>query len=514
MTDRPTKSSLALALICLSLCVLGGCGALPPRGDPAPSSALPPTQTGTLYATSERIHERLDAGESAFWLLDEAAFSFDVRLALVDEAESSLDIQYFIWERDPSARLYAHRLLRAADRGVRVRLLLDDLTLKYQDREFYALAQHPNIEVRTFNPWTLRSNLGRVAEFVLGFGRLNHRMHNKIVAADGHFAIIGGRNIGDRYFGVWDEFVQNDLDIMASGPAADEVVASFDLYWNSAAAYPVETIVRPRTRRAELDDVAGRIEDAYLDSAETLTYFPLQTEDWSVFLDGLVDSFVPGVGHLAQDLPILGDSRPRQLYYAIKAFLETAQERVLVSSPYLILDDEYEQLFADLVDRGVEVVILTNSLATNNHMLAHSGYRRWRKRLLRRGVELYEARMDSPVIEEYTVPPAEPAFLGLHSKAFVVDDRYSFVGSPNLDPRSLVINTELGFFIESPELAAQLTALFERDTSPEAAWKVSLERRKLRWTSSAGTVKRQPARGFKQRFIEFFIHLVPFKKQA
>jgi len=331
MIDRPFKTFPIALLLCAA--ALGGCSGLPPRGDAAPSAALPPTQAGSLYATSERIRERLGTGESAFWLLDDAAFSFDARLALVDEAESSLDIQYFIWERDPSARLFAHRVLKAADRGVRVRLLLDDLTLNYQDREFYALAQHPNIEVRTFNPWNRRSNIGRVAEFILGFGRLNHRMHNKIVAADGHFAIIGGRNIGDRYFGVWDEFVQNDLDIMASGPAADEVAESFDLYWNSGVAYPLEAVVTRRTRRVELDDVASRMEEAYLSSAEVLNYFPLQTNDWSVFLNGLVESFVPGLGRLAQDVPVVGDSQPRQLYDSIRTFLDMAEERVLVSSP-------------------------------------------------------------------------------------------------------------------------------------------------------------------------------------
>lgn len=500
------------ALLCAGL--VAGCGSLPPRGDLQSSVALPPAQTGLLHEASGRIVESLAPAESAFWLLDAAAFSFDVRLALVDEAVSSLDIQYFIWEKDASSRLYAHRVLQAADRGVRVRLLLDDLTLNQQDHEFYALTQHPNIEVRTFNPWNLRTNLGRVLELGLRFGHLNHRMHNKIILADGRFAIIGGRNIGDRYFGLWDDFVQNDLDIMAAGPIVEDVEASFDLFWNSEESYPLEAVVKPRARRAGLAQMTEFFEDVYRDASDRLQYFPLEPVNWNTFFDEIVMNRVVGKGHLEQDLPSVRETPPTQLYAPLSALLASAHESVLLSSPYLILDDEMAALLERLVARGVEVRIVTNSLASNNHMVAHSGYRRWRKRLLRMGVELYEARDDSSVIDEYSVPPTSPDFLGLHAKAMVVDDRYSYVGSANVDPRSLVLNTELAFFIDSADLAARLSALIERDMAPDAAWNVTLDGRRLRWTNSDGTVKRQPALGLKQRILEFFINLLPLKKQV
>lgn len=512
MTVRGLAPGIVPALIGASL--LAGCVAPLPRTPTEPSTALPPATAGSLEATSERIAESLRPDESAFWLLADADFSFDVRLALADEAQSSLDIQYFIWEKDPTSRLYAHRLLLAADRGVHIRLLLDDLTFNNQDGEYYALSLHPNIEVRTFNPWKLRSNIGRAAEFLVRSRRLNHRMHNKIVLADGRFAIIGGRNIGDRYFGLYDEFVQNDLDIMAAGPIVQEVSDSFDLYWNSSESYLVEDVAHKRSLETGLDETRAFIRKVYLDARDRLKAFSLEPIDWTGFLDDLANSYAPGVGHLAQDLPTIGREQPDQLYQPLKEFLASAKEKVLMSSPYLIPDEEMARLLGDLVSRGVEVTILTNSLASNNHMVAHTAYRRWRKRLLRMGVELYEAREDSPVIETYTVPPATPGFLGLHSKAAVVDDRYSFVGSPNLDPRSLVLNTEIGFFVDSTELARRVTALIERDISPDAAWKVTLNSRKPRWTSSAGTVKRQPALGFKQRLLQFFINLLPLKHQA
>jgi putative cardiolipin synthase len=208
----------AVLLVLIAAAVLTACSLAPAR-EPLPvATALPPAETGVLSDANHRVTEQLADGESAFWLLDRADFSFEARLALIDQAISSLDIQYFIWEKDPSSRLFTHRIVLAADRGVRVRILLDDLTLNDQDAEYHALSHHPNIEVRTFNPWNLRSNIGRVLEFMVRWPRLNHRMHNKIIVADNRFAIIGGRNIGDRYFGLWDDFVQNDLDVLTVGP--------------------------------------------------------------------------------------------------------------------------------------------------------------------------------------------------------------------------------------------------------------------------------------------------------
>jgi putative cardiolipin synthase len=491
------------------------CGVIPMRTPPTEPTSLPRAEEGTLNSVAERISAGLDDGESAFWLLDRADFSYETRLALVDHAVSALDIQYFIWEKDPTSRLFSDRVVQAADRGVRVRILLDDLTLNGQDGEFSALASHPNISVRSFNPWRARTNLGRVAEFLVSFGRLNHRMHNKTVIADRHFAMLGGRNIGDRYFGAWDEFVQNDLDIMTAGPAADDVADSFDLYWNSDLSYALADVAKPGAARQPLGPTVEEIRAMYLSESERLSSYPLESKSWDNLFEYLIDSYAPGIGRLEQDLPDVHLADPVQLNAPILQMLATAEERVLLSTAYLVPDQTFVDLLADLEDRGVEVILLTNSLASNNHMVAHLAYKRWRKDLLRIGVDLYESRDDSVVISEYAVPPVEPEFLGLHSKAIVVDDDLSFVGSPNIDPRSLVLNTEIGFFVESRELADRVAALIERDISPDAAWRVYIdERGRLRWASSAGIEKNQPALGFMQRVTAFFINLLPLKSQA
>ena len=516
------QSLFRVLMAATGLVVLVGCAHVLPPSDQVYDAALVSTDRGMLYATSQRVRAQLEPGESAFWLLDRADFSFEARLALVDRAISSLDMQYFIWEADATSRLLARRVISAADRGVRIRLLLDDLTLKGQDDELYALSSHPNIEVRTFNPWRSRSKLGRVTEFLRRSRTLNHRMHNKIITADGQFAVVGGRNIGDRYFGTWDAFVQNDLDVLAAGPIVRDVSASFDLYWNSDEAYPLASMLDARA--AAIGDTGARlglaeftklIEGVYLEAGASLSVYPVEAIGWDAFFESIIETFVPGIGRLEQDLPDIRVARPVQLAAPLYEFLAQARERVLLIAPYLIPDEEFIAMVADLEARGVEVVILTNSLASNNHIIAHSGYKDARRVLLEIGVDLFESRADSSAIEHYTVPPAEPAFLGLHSKAAVVDGRWSFIGSPNIDPRSLVLNTELGFFIDSPELARQVTALIERDLEPDTAWRVSLnDRNQLRWTSSRGTVTRQPARNFAQRVIQFFINFFPLDEQA
>jgi putative cardiolipin synthase len=493
----------------------GGC-ALAPAGDQLPATyALPKADRGDLHDYGVRIEAGLGADESAFWLLDRADFSLLTRLALVDRALVSLDIQYFIWEKDPSSWLLLRRILHAAERGVRVRLLLDDLTLAGHEAEFAALGTHPGISVRSFNPFRNRMTLGRVAEFFVRFGKLNHRMHNKTVLADGRFVIIGGRNIGDRYFGVYDDFVQNDLDIMAVGPIVPDVAESFDLFWNGSDAYPLETVAPRRSMRSDLAGITNVMESGYRDAQSRLQAFPIEPAEWVEYFDGLTTSFAAGVGRYEYDLPIVLDGQPDQLYSEFKQFIAQARDKVIISSPYFIPDAEFVEELRVLSARGVRIVILTNSLASNNHIIAHAGYKRWRKRMLRAGIELYESRADSGAIGYYTSPPTEPGFLGLHSKAAVVDDRWAFVGSPNVDPRSMILNTENAFFVDSRELAERVTGLIERDIEPANAWRVTLnEKGSLEWTSDRGTVKRQPAKSFVQRIIEFFITFMPIKDQA
>jgi putative cardiolipin synthase len=506
---------LDVAACVFLVAAVGGCALPPVRAAFDVSESLPKAAYGRLYEVNRLVSQQLGAGESASWLLDRADYSFDARLALVDQATVSLDIQYFIWETDPSSRLFAERIIQAADRGVRVRILLDDLTLIGQDGEYFGLALHPNIDLRTFNPWRLRSGVGRVGEFFVRFPQLNHRMHNKILAADGLFAIVGGRNIGDRYFGLYDKFVQNDLDIMVAGPALTEISTSFDLYWNSVESFPLEAIIRPKSAASSHQATREFISEFNRDSRDRLGVFLAKTHTWDMFFDDLLVSFSAGPVEYYYDSPRIAEADPAQLILPLYEFIGRAEERVVISSPYMIPDQEFMELLERLIGRGVEVVILTNSLGSNNHTVAHAAYERWRRPLLRLGVVLFEARKDSAAIGFYTTPPGMPGFLGLHTRGIVVDGRYCYIGSANIDPRSLVLNTELGLFVDSEELASRLLALIERDMGPDAAWRVSLAgRRKLSWESSAGAVTRQPASGLLKRFKKFFVGILPFRNQA
>lgn len=499
-------------LLLLFVLPLLGCAPIWPLSDPPPTFSAAPATDGVLAAYAERLANPAGGGDSLYWLLHDNTDALKVRIALADLAVDSLDIQYFIWQGDATGELLLQHVIAAADRGVRVRLLLDDLALAGRDAELAALDGHPSIEVRIFNPWKSRSRIIRPLEFVLRPGLLNHRMHNKTFVADGRFGILGGRNIGDRYFGVYPPFAQNDLDVMMAGPVLAEVGASFDEYWNSSLTVsPLASDSRDTglagLRRATADEVAA--------NAGLLAAFAVPFDGWSQYFGALLGSACRGPAELYLDSPRVDQHAPTQLYDRFKGLTATARKDVLLSSPYLIPDREFVDELAALVARGVRVRILTNSLASNSHLVAHSGYKKWRRQLLRAGVELYEMRAAPAVLDNFATPPVQPEKLALHSKAVVIDGRWTFIGSPNVDPRSMVLNTEIGLVADDPDFAAEVAAILERDMRPENAWRVTLDEEGwLHWTRGDREVNRQPALGFGQRAMEFFLNLIPIKNQT
>ncbi len=492
-----------------------GCRALPARVAPH-EEALPTAQYGSLADFAGRIEAMLGGGESAHWLLDRNELALRARLALADEAAVSLDVQYFVWQSDATGHLLADRMLHAADRGVRVRILVDDFGVSGKGGDVLKLEAHPNIEVRTFNPWRTRGNrLGTATEFLTRAYVLNRRMHNKTLIADGRFAMVGGRNIGDRYFGLYRYFVQNDLDVMVAGPAAREIAVTFDDYWNSEHSFRIASFEYDQRPRNPLATTREELHSSIESSAALLEAFTAEPSNWSGYLEELVATFAPARSEVLWESPeILDESRPR-LYASFKQLIASAQSEVLISSPYFIPDEDFRALLRDLVARGVRVVVVTNSLATNNHVVAHTGYRRWRRDVLASGVELYELRSDAEALSLYVTPPATAERLGLHTKAVVVDRERAFVGSPNVDARSMVLNTEIGVVGDGTVFAARVAALIERDIAPANAWRVTMDEEGwLRWTNSDDVVRRQPALGFRQRMVEFLLNLLPIKEQA
>jgi putative cardiolipin synthase len=504
---RRLLESVAIAL------TISGCATLPPRGPPAVDAAAPPATSGLLHEYAERIGAARGATGTAHWLLDRNELALNARLALADEAAATLDVQYFLWQDDASGDLLAQRLIDAANRGVRVRLLLDDFAVSKNGTLAARLETHPSIEVRVFNPWASRSSMvGFAIEYLARTKTLNRRMHNKTYIADGRFAIVGGRNVGDRYFGLFEPFVEDDLDVLVTGDVVADVSSSFDEFWNSPAAYRI-ALLDPRV--AEYAAGAdGRLAETIAAAGTRLAAFPATPIDWTPFFDGLVGTFAAGQSTLFHDSADAAAANGR-LYPLLRDLVSSAQHEVLISSPYFVPAAEFVELIRTLAARGVRVAIVTNSLASNNHVVAHTGYKHWRGEVLRAGAELYELRVDAGVRLEYTTPPTTAEAVGLHAKAIVVDGRLTFVGSPNIDPRSLEINTEIGIATDSEAFARRVAALIERDMAPENAWRVTMEANgSLTWSSGAGVVRRQPATGFAQRAVEFLLNLLPLKGQV
>jgi putative cardiolipin synthase len=501
------RTRLALACFFLAGALLGGCATLP--DEPAAivrQDAPAPAASGMLSEARAQFAQKHGAERSGFTLLDLNANALNWRLALVDSAVSSLDLMYYLWYAHDSGRLLLDRVVRAADRGVTVRLLVDDLLLIGSDTGLVALDQHPNIELRLFNPKRQRK-AGMVLDTLARFGKMNQRMHNKLIVADNHAVILGGRNIGDEYFGLSESYNFHDLDVLGLGPVALQSSALFDDYWNSSWVVPVAALP------AEVDEekAAGqwRRQVTALANSDKLNDFPLQPRDWSAQWRELFAGLRPGGSEVVYDRPA-DDGVVRGMKDPLGAALRGAQGEICLVNAYIIPNPAFIEGIREHTARGVDVRILTNSLASHDVPAVNSHYRRWRRPLVEAGAELYEFRSDPAIKSRVDTAPVVSKFTGLHTKAFVVDGRRVFVGSMNFDPRSVAINTEMGIFIDSPDLATDLLQLAERDMSPVNAWRVGLdEDGDLIWSNSDETVTRQPARNAWQRVMDALFRLLP-----
>ncbi|MGH7056963.1 MAG: phospholipase D-like domain-containing protein, partial [Acetobacteraceae bacterium] len=411
--------------------------------------------------------------ESRIALISDNLAAFALRALGARSAVRVLDLQYYIWAEDLTGQLLAREVLRAADRGARVRMLLDDLYVRRAtERELVVLAHHPRIEVRLYNPFQLRAFglLGDAVEFLFASYRLNHRMHNKAWIVDDDFAIAGGRNIGDEYFGAASQFNFRDLDLLVGGPAAQQAGAIFDRYWYHPRARPIGEIATLRLGDGELAELREKLEasarsaqaPAYLKSiqaAEAAEDAGPATNSVALASDAVrLIADPPGKGR--------GRRRDRRMYKAILRALRDASAEAFLISPYFVPGRRGSRVLTDLARRGVRVSVLTNSLAATDVLAVHGRYERYRKRLLRAGVHVYELKHGGQ--EGKSLFGSVGA--SLHTKAFGVDGRLIFVGSFNFDPRSANLNTEMGAFVENGALAAELGREFARLTDAERSW--------------------------------------------
>lgn len=427
--------------------------------------------------------------KTGVYVLEKGEEALIGRAWLTQHATNSIDVQYFIWSTDNIGILAAEQLLTAAERGVMVRVIVDDFLIDAEDQTLLLLSAHPNVQIRIYNP-NVTVGVGfwqRLKNAVTGFRDINQRMHDKTAIFDGIAGITGGRNMADEYFDYDHEYNFRDRDVLLLGRAVSDMTANFEEFWSSELSVPVEQIFDEDSVEISDADVARRSQELHTYAADTVNfepqvreaianaaeYFPdlLRLMSWEdvVFL-----SDVPGKNDGLSGLGGGGEST-HQLINAVKS----AQESILIQSPYLIMPEGGIDLFAALVDRGVRVRISTNSLASTDNIQAFSGYQAQREDLLEAGVELYEY-MDKPnisqqLIDRYPrIAENDPVF-AIHAKSMVIDEKIVFVGTFNLDPRSANLNTEVGVLVDSPALARQVSDNIERDMLPGNSWQTTAE---------------------------------------
>lgn len=416
---------------------------------PAPSTTKS-TRIGRALDGEADLHP----GEGGFLLVPDGVNAMAIRLLLADQAEVCIDAQYYEIDNDLTGHLFIEALLRAAQRGVRVRLLIDDYRTEGHDANLAALRAQPNLELRIYNPFERKTS--RIVEGLASFARVNGRMHNKSFTVDNQMTVVGGRNIGDSYFNVSDEVNFSDLDAVGIGPIVADVSTMFDEYWNSPAAVSVDQVMGHVGPSQSLSKLMTRLKAARA-SIENTKYAKAINDSILEKIQHDLSMFTWAPYKLGYDLPDKtrygeGPAVVRQLIVEEFAQIETD---VVLISPYFVPRLSGVRSFADLRNRGVNVAVVTNSLASNNQIYAHGGYAPARRPLLKIGVRLFELRADAEV-KHQTLAGSKPSRATLHTKAFAIDRRKLFIGSFNFDPRSANINTEVGVFIESPKLAAML----------------------------------------------------------
>lgn len=511
-------------LISVSLYFMG-CSTLPPGSDyPKQRSVM------TLAPDATRLGQRIEsatrqhAGQSGFRMISVGVDGFLMRLEAINAAERTLDLQYYIFHGDESGRLLTEALVRAADRGVQVRILVDDGETEAGDEQVFTLHAHSNIEIRVYNPWAYRGHrkMLRRLEFLLHHSRLDYRMHNKLLVADNTVALVGGRNIGDQYFQIDPESQFADDDVFVAGPLVPQLSGTFDEFWNSTLAIPTAAFARPgsiaQSRPAAHQEM---IRKAGFDYEGKLA----RGQPFDDLVSGKT-SLVWAAALVACDSPekkkvLEGERAGSLMYQSVAQAIGQARTELLMITPYLIPSRGELNLLDERQAQGARVAILTNSLESAPDLSAHSGYAHYRKPLLLHGIELYEVRaqLDSVRGSGQSARISSYGTYALHGKLLVFDRSRVYIGSMNFDRRSHHLNTEIGLIIDSPELSQQVAARFRSMTQPESAYAVALQpasstrSARLVWRTREGDLDTEltsePARSHWQKFKVHLLSLLP-----
>jgi cardiolipin synthase C len=477
-----------------------------------PSSALAVSYDGTVLDRAIAPILVQNPGKTGLRLLTDNIEAFAVRAATTRNAERSLDLQYYYWKDDLTGGLLANEVIKAADRGVRVRLLLDDINAWGRDSNYRAVDTHPNVEVRLFNPIRCREGaILRGIEMILRFWSVNRRMHHKIWIADGRVAIAGGRNIGDAYFDASEASNFRDMDLLILGRAARQAEEVFDRYWNCAMVAPIRNLAGlPRFNLARLRQRLNRL----VASERAAPYLErLQSGEASQ-----IQLCAPGM-HWTDRANFISDPPEKAatkyndswLLSAILPVLRVAQKSVEITSPYFIPLDSGARLLLKLAHEGVTVSVLTNSLAATDVTAVHGSYIRFRKPLLAGGVRLFELR---PRDAKQDVSLFGSRGASLHTKALVVDSLFGFVGTFNFDPRSVSLNTEMGLLFEHAELAREMQAVFTNETNEKRSYKLQLSGDFVQWQDGRDRILHsEPEASLRRRIVAGVVSLMPVESQ-
>lgn len=494
--------------LAMTLLALTACATEPQRANIEEEYALPPSSSHFWNHVTEAgprdWFHLLNAGESAL----------EWRLTMIDSAHTAIDMETFLWKPDEGGkRLFAH-ILAAADRGVKVRFLLDDSFTPHEDLMLHGLDLHPNIELRIYNPYHYRpdSMAGRTLLNLGDFQRLNHRLHNKTLTVDGWATNIGGRNLADEYFGLHQEHNFRDMEVLAMGQSVSAVSRHFDAFWNSGWSFPISQVIEVPEGPGDLQDIRNWLGAS---SALQLASESELEERWRQ----VASTSEPGTARFISDQPAHSDpannaEQPNQLAGYLRELLLSAKTDITIVTAYLVPTRELLDVIHTVEARGVSVTILTNSLRSNNHLTAHAAYAGYIRDLLEHGTDLYELRSDAVDRNLYMDGPVGEKQLGLHAKFLLVDQHLVFIGSSNLDPRSLKLNTEVGLTIESEAVNRSLRDAIAVDFEPRNAWSVQLTPEgKMIWVGESEMIDHAPAHSAFQQLEDWFLGLLPIDAQ-
>ncbi|YCO00810.1 phospholipase D family protein [Vibrio sp. VNB-15] len=501
--------SLFKTLLGSMLVLVSACSSIQPRDPSEKSTSFQyGYQQNSSLAEFFESYGKDPSSETGFYPLNQGDDALLARIALIESAEKSLDLQYYIYRSDETSQLITWRLYEAAQRGVRVRLLLDDMQ-KRNDASMAELNAHPNIEIRLFNPHQYRD--ARVFALASDFERLNRRMHNKSLISDSVSAIVGGRNIGNEYFSFESNVEFGDFDVMLFGEAVTQTADQFDLYWNSLYAVPMEWIV-PESAKVADDAIQEQVKKLQLEEKFSKGPYNFKELDLYEELQQGKLKLYWGAGEVWFDLPDKIATQESQLVDNLSELLENVESSFVLISPYFVPTKSGTKALTDAAKRGIDITIVTNSLASNDVFAVHGWYAKYREDLVKAGIKLWEVKASAKIKSKWSLTGSSRA--SLHAKAMMIDEKTLFVGSMNWDPRSAELNTEMAVVIEQPEYVQAQQAILPTKLK-ESAYQIVLKNGDLRWldTETGEAFDSEPEASIWRRLGAWFSGILPIEDQ-